>query len=169
MPKKSAPFKRKPMVEFSPERREMYIDYVRDHGVFSLAAAYAGVTPETAQVHRKADPDFESLVQAAKEDHTDMLIQEATRRAVVGFDEPIIGGPFKDKIVAKKRIYSDSLLQTLLRSKRAEYGAQGAEAIGGGGGSGGGVLIVPYAPDSIVEWVELYGEAAKGLPPVGAK
>jgi len=155
----------KPPIEFTEERKQRYIDYVREHGVYYLAAAHAGVTPETAIIHRKTDKEFGARVDEAKEQHTDMLVEAATARAVKGVRKPIVGGQFKDEIVAYEQVYSDGLMQTLLKSKRAEYGAQGVEAIGGGvgNGGGGGILIVPYAPHSIVEWVELYGEAAKGM------
>lgn len=161
-PSKKTP--RKPYVEFTPERRALYVEHVREFGTLWSAARLAGVTEETAQTHRRQDKEFAAQVEAAKQENTDQLVQEAQRRALSGTKKPIVGGPFKDQIVAHEMVYSDALMALILRSRRLEYGAAGVEALGGGiNGSGGGILIVPYAPHSIVEWVELYGEAAKGL------
>lgn len=158
---------RKPDVQFTPERKATYLQYVEEHGTLYAAARAAGVSVQTVCNHRDSDPEFKNLETAAKEEHTDMLIREATRRAVHGTKRAVIGGKDKDQIILYEQEYSDGLMQTLLRSKRGEFGNQGSEAAAGGGpagsGTGGGVLIVPQAPHSVTDWTTLYGEKAKGL------
>lgn len=156
---------RKPDVEFTPARKVKYLAHVTAHGTIYAGCAAVGITAQTLTNHREKDPEFKQLEIMAREQHTDMLVAEATRRAVVGYEKPLIGGKNKDRVVAKERCFSDGLMQTLLRAKRGEYGNEGSSAGegGGGGGGGGGVLVVPQAPHSIAEWQSLYGEKAKGL------
>lgn len=154
---------RKPDVEFTPDRKRRYLEYVQEHGTLYAAAASVGVDYTTVLNHRESDPVFKIAEKAAKEEHTDMLVREATRRAVHGVTRARIGGKDKDIVVLYEQEYSDSLMQTLLRARREEFG-KGAGEGGGAGGSGreGGVLIVPAAPHSVTEWTKLYGEKAKG-------
>lgn len=161
---KSIPLEKKVPVEFTPARKERYIEHLRENGLFYLAAECAGVSAETAQMHRKSDPEFGRRVDQAKQQHVDTLVAEAQRRAVKGVKRPIIGGLARDRIVAHEQVYSDALMQTLLRAGRAEFGPAGSEAgaAGGANGSGGGVLVVPQAPHSIADWETLYGEKARG-------
>lgn len=158
---------RKPDVEFTPERKQLYLDHVRTNGTLFIGAELAGVSSTTVQNHREKDPEFKRLEREAKEAHTDMCVAEAQRRAIQGVKRAVIGGKDKDRIILYEQEYSDGLLQTILRSKRGEFGNQGSEAAAGGGpagsGTGGGVLIVPQAPHSVTDWTTLYGEKAKGL------
>lgn len=157
---------RKAHVEFTPERKAQYIRYVEEHGTLYAAAASVSVDFQTVLNHRDSDPVFKAQELQAKEAHTDMLITEATRRAVHGVKRAVIGGKDKDRIILHQQEYSDGLLQTLLKSRRGEFGSQGSEgATGGviGGGGGGGVLIVPQAPHTVTEWHKLYGAKSKGV------
>lgn len=156
---------RKPDVEFSTGRKLIYLDWIAKEGTYYLGAKAAGVTYATVLNHRAKDPEFARAEQEAKEENTDTLIREAKRRAIEGVSKPLIGGRNKDEVVAYEQVYSDGLLQTLMKSRRSEFGSGGAEGGSGGSSSGrqGGVLIVPQAPHSVTEWHKLYGAKAKGL------
>lgn len=161
----SEKLKPKPDVPFTPERKAIYLAWVLEEGTMYLGAREAGVTYQTIVNHRAKDPEFARQEQEAKEANTDFLIKVARGRAVNGVSKPLLGGQFKDEIVCYEQVFSDGLMQTLLKSRRGEFGSQGSEGGSGGGGSGGrvgGVLIVPAAPHSITEWTALYGEKAKG-------
>lgn len=157
------PMKRKPPVEFTPERKAMFLEHFRKHGLQWLAAEYAGVRPETVQDHKRKDEVFAELYEAAKEAQTDDMIREAQRRAVEGVDEPIIGGKFKDEVVTTVKRYSDRLLETLLRSRREEFrnNAKIDASVSGG------VLVLPSSNPTIDDWEKEHGEAAKGMPEPG--
>lgn len=155
---------RKPDVQFTPERKERYLEYLRKHGTYYLAAAHAGVSYKTIQHHRESDIDFKLREELAKEENTDALVQVARKRAIDGTLKPIIGGQFKDQVVAHETVLSDGLMSLLLKAQREEFGNAGAAAgASGNGNGGGGVLIVPQAPHSVMDWHKLYGEKAKGL------
>lgn len=152
------------MVEFTLERKERYIELLRQTGRFYTSAEGVGIDERTAVEHRKQDPEFKALCEQAKQYWIDeVLVKEAVRRAVEGVEEPIIGGKFKDEIVTTVRRYSDQLLSLQLRANRMEY-RDGADAAGAGGGGGStSIMFIPMAaPETIDEWEALYGEAAKG-------
>lgn len=153
--------KPRPVVEFTLERKEQFLALFRENGLLYLSCEKVGVSERTVQDHRKQDPAFGEAYEAAKQTWIDdVLVREALRRATKGTQKPIVGGKFKDEIVAHEQVYSDQLMSLMLKSKRGEF-REGAGA-GEGGGSGGGVLLVPTAPMSMEDWEAAFSEDAKG-------
>lgn len=151
---------RKPPVEFTVERKEQFLQEYRGSGLMWASAAAVGVHERTVQEHMKLDPEFGLLVEQAKQEWIDtVLVAEAVRRATKGVHRPIIGGRFKDEVVAEEQVFSDSLLSQLLKAKRGEFRAGDGS---GEGGAGGGVLLVPTAPMSMDDWEAAFGELARG-------
>lgn len=169
MPAPSRYMTKKPPVEFTPERKQKFLEHYRKNGLQYLAAEAVGVAPETVTEHKRRDPVFKELCDAAKEAHTDELIASAMTRGVEGVTEPIIGGKDRNQIVAHKRVYSDRLLELLLKSRREEFrnNVQVDASVSGGvlvvpGQSGGtGEDGKPAKPMSPEEWQEKYGQASK--------
>lgn len=156
----------KAKVEFTPERKQIYLAELRKSGFQVIAAELAGVTPRCVQDHAMRDKEFAEQAQAAKDYHTEnVLIREAQRRAVEGVRKAVIGGKDRDEIVLYEQEYSDALLMRLLASRKVEF-SKGAGADDGtgapGSGTGGGVLIVAQAPHTLDEWEKLFGQKAKG-------
>lgn len=152
----------KPPVKVTEEIKLRYLYELRKSGLMSLSAELVGVSDQAILSARKKDPEFEEAVQQAKCRHTDeVLIKAAIERAVNGVQKPIMGGKFKDEIVAYERIYSDSLLSQLLKARSAEFREPGKES-GAYDTSNGGVLIIPAAPATIDDWQEQFGAMAKG-------
>lgn len=157
---------RKPPVEFTAERKAEFLRLFRSDpdcgGLLYLTAERVGVAPRTVQEHRKADPEFNAQYEAAHEAWIDEnLVLPALHRGRNGVEEPIIGGKFRDEVVATKRVYSDHLLSLALRARRPEY-RDGNAAAASSGGSSGGVLIVPSAPSTLDDWQKQFGELATG-------
>lgn len=152
---------RKPVKRFDEDAQRIYLEEVRRTGFLKLAAIRAGIKPETAQALRRSDPEFDEAVKNAQSMYQWDLLQEAHRRATEGVTRPIIGGQFKDEIVAQEQVYSDGLLVKLLDAQVDGFGKDSAGGAGGGGG--GGVLIIPNRVESLDDWEAAYGEAAKGL------
>jgi hypothetical protein len=151
---------RKPPVEFTAERKEQFLSEYRASGLVYLSAEACGISERTVNEHCKQDPAFAEAFEAAKQAWIDeVLVKEAVRRATQGVRRPIIGGRFKDEVVAEEQVYSDSLMSQLLKAKRGEFraGEGGAE-----GGGGGGVLMVPAAPLTMDDWETAFGELARG-------
>lgn len=151
---------RKPSVFFTEELKQVFLDHYRENGLVYLSAELTGVASTTVNDAVRADPIFAEAFREAKQANTDMLVAEAKRRAYQGVDEPIVGGKDRDEIVTYKRVYSDRLLELLLRANREEF--RNKDKVDDGGTQQGGVLVMPSRPLSIDEWEAGNGEAAKG-------
>lgn len=97
------------------------------------AAELAGVSRALVYAWRAADPKFAQAWEEALQLGIDALEDEATRRAVEGWDEPVFQ---KGALVGTVRKYSDTLLTFLLQGRRPErFKARvSAEHSGPGGG-----------------------------------
>lgn len=145
-------------VKFDAERKQRFIADMEEQGLMTLAADAAGVAERTAHEHMLKDPDFAVAVKAAKRKHTErVIVQAMINRGVIGVEEDVFGGRFKDEVVGTKRVFSDSLLLALAKTRWAEMKDDGE-----GGGAGGVMFIPAAAPMTMDQWEEQLGEAAKG-------
>lgn len=106
------------------KRKKTYLDTLRKTG--SVYAASRAATPHCRgkqgghstwyQLAQK-DPSFAEAVQAAKDDALGRFEAEAARRAVEGWERPIVSGGV---IVATEKVYSDNLLTLKLRALAPE-------------------------------------------------
>ncbi len=67
-----------------------YLKALSEVPVRLRAAEAAGIDRSTAYAHEKSDPEFAKAVAEAIEAGVDRAEQEAFRRAVVGFEEPVV-------------------------------------------------------------------------------
>lgn len=67
-----------------------FLAALREVPVLRHGCDVTGVHRTTVQKAREADPEFDKAVEQAMEDGVDKAEQEAFRRAVVGFEEPVI-------------------------------------------------------------------------------
>lgn len=168
---KSQPYQHpKSQVEFTPERKEMFLEHMRETGSQVLSAVHAGVAARTVQDHVAKDKQFAEAYVEAYNYHTDYVWKKAAyKRAIEGVKKPIIGGKDRDIVVTHVTEYSDALTLGMLRARDAEFSLGAGSSKGGGGGGGGGlggggggILIVPYPPPTKAEWEAQFGEAARG-------
>lgn len=98
-------------------------------GALTIAAGAAGVTRHTTDRWAKEDPIFFEARAMAFDAYSDLLIAEATRRAVEGLE--IIVRDRHGNVVGDERKYSDDLIKFLLKGldTKARW-AQRAEAGG---------------------------------------
>ena len=158
--------KPKPMVPFTSDRKEQYLELFRTHpelgGRKYLCAEAVGVSGSTIDYHVKNDPEFAQALEDARQAWIDEhLFSAALKRARDGVERPIIGGKFKDEIITYERVYSDSLMAMMLRAHRQEF-KDGKDNAGLNASGTGGVLIVPGAPATINEWQNQFGDLARG-------
>lgn len=120
---------------FTPERREVFFQVLEDTCSPKQAAAAAGVSRATAFYHKANDPEFRARWEKAIEVALDALLDEAYRRAALGYEEPVIhGGQLSTVTDAKTgeqkpltvRKHSDRLLEVLLKFR---YGEQMADRL----------------------------------------
>lgn len=120
---------------FTPKRREVFFQVLEDTCSPKQAAAAAGVSRATAFYHKANDPEFRSRWEKAIDVALDALLDEAYRRAALGYDEPVIHGgqlsTVTDEETGKQRPltvrkHSDRLLEVLLKFR---YGEQMADRL----------------------------------------
>lgn len=159
---------RKPAVEFTVERKELFLKTLRKIGVVNHAAELVGVTASTVYDHRKFDPVFAEEMQFAREAWIDeTLIETAVQRATQGYKKPIIGGRERNEIVTYETQYSDALHLALLKAHRPEFRDKTADVVDADQKKGG-VLIVTSSPVHTEHWETLYSAMADGSK-VGGK
>jgi len=105
-------------------------------GRITKAAAGASINPDTHYEWRKSDPEYDKAFAALRERVTDLLEDEAFRRAVEGVEEPLIGriGKDQDGVVHHAVRYSDTLLAILLKGNRPDIYRERHELTGKDGG-----------------------------------
>ncbi len=105
---------------FTAKKKARFLACLAAGWTVTKACEYAPISTHTVRQHRKKDPEFDKLVQDAIEAGTDLIEDEATRRAVDGYDRPIFQGGEEVGVV---REYSDSLMAILLKGRRrSKYG-----------------------------------------------
>lgn len=154
---------------FTVERKRDFIQTFRFDpdlgGRKHMCAESIGVCAGTVDHHRRMDPEFGEAYDEALQGWIDEnLFTPALVRARDGVERPIMGGKFRDEVVATVREFSDSLALAMLRAHRGEFKDNSKISPMGKSGNAG-VLVVPAAPLHPGEWEDLYGDMAKGLGP----
>ena len=147
----------------SIERRRLFLRAFAVRGIVLEGCRAAGVSRGAVEHWKSSSEWFYELYQIAIEEAADRIEAEAMRRAVDGYDEPVIyqGMPTSvtDPVTGEQRMltvrkYSDALMALVLKGARPEkYRDNHKVEIEG---SGGGVLIVPGVIDP-----EAWAKAAK--------
>jgi len=135
-----------------------FLAALREVPVLRHGCDVTGVDRSTVLKARKADPEFDMAVEEAMEAGVDRAEQEAFRRAVVGFQEPVVDRgrlvyayqrvvdaegkeayePVLDAhgqpVPLTVRKYSDMLLTLVLKGRRKKVYAERREITGADGG-----------------------------------
>lgn len=145
--------KRDPYV-FTVKLQAEFCKHLAILGRFTHAARAVGVGNNTVRFHEKNNPDFNEKVIDAQQEYRDRIAAEVYRRAVEGWDEPIIGGKDKDKVVCLVRKYSDRLLE--MEAKRVDPGYREKQTLNVG--QQGGVIVINASPVDADEWRDKYNK-----------
>lgn len=108
---------------YGPEVKARFVDRIRYHGRFNQASEECGISYSTAchwknPMSPQYDPEFAERFHEARELYRDRLEAEVERRAVHGVLQPVYRGGRK---VGSVRVYSDRLLELLLKRHRREF------------------------------------------------
>ena len=136
------------MTDLDPPWIDLFLRQLKSHGLINTAATTAGVSRRTVDRLREASAEFDYAVEDALEAAADELEMEARRRAVEGVDK---GVWYQGENVGTETVYSDQLLTTLLKAKRADEFAERKQITGAGG-----------APLTVV--VRSFGDAEGAAP-----
>lgn len=95
------------------KKQVAFLKAFAETGTIAAAAKVTSTYPKTVWVWRRDDPAFRARFDAAVRAFVDVLEDEAIRRAVTGWDEPVYQ---KGERVGVVRRFSDRLLEVLLRA-----------------------------------------------------
>ncbi len=109
---------------------DLFLRELRVHGLINTAATAAGVTRRRVDRERETNAEFEYAMDDALEESADALELEARRRAVEGVEKGVY---FQGTLITTEQVYSDGLLTTLLKAKRADEFAERKQITGAGG------------------------------------
>lgn len=105
-------------IKFNRAMKKKFLEAYADKGIMAYAARQVNISTTTVKMHLEADPWFKKHFDEACEIAADVLEEEAHRRAVDGYFEPIFN---KDGVhCGDKPVYSDKLLSKLLDAARPE-------------------------------------------------
>jgi hypothetical protein len=99
----------------TPEREVKFLEALKTGASVYAAARIAGIGRQTAYDWRNEDDVFAALWEEAVECGTDLMEDEAKRRGMDGYDEPVF---YQGQVCGKVRRYSDFLLDKQLRARR---------------------------------------------------
>jgi hypothetical protein len=100
-------------------RQKAFLAAYEQVGSIARAAEAAKIGRTTHWAWMRTDPEYPKKFAAAQTVASEVLIDEATRRAVDGVEEPV--GFYKGKAGGTVKRYSDILLMFLIKAKRPEY------------------------------------------------
>jgi cytosine/adenosine deaminase-related metal-dependent hydrolase len=104
--------------------------FIETHSIGDAAKA-AGIDRSTHYDWLETVPGYRQAWEATKEEATQTLEDEASRRALKGVTEGVY---YKGKPIGVKRTYSDAMMMFLLRAARPEKYRTGVELTGPNGG-----------------------------------
>ena len=150
-------YKRDPY-KFTLKVQLSFCEHLAILGRVTHAARACGISPLTVKATEKSNLEFAEMVGLANQEYRDKVAQEVYRRAVEGWEVPIIGGREKDHIVAYERRFSDRLLE--LEAKRVDSGYREKQSLNIG--QSGGVIVINASPTEKEPWREKYNRAISG-------
>lgn len=142
-------------IKFTDGLKEVFLRKLAQTGRKYQAAAAAGVTLRCAQYHEKNDPEFAAGIEEALAEYRDWVVEQGCKLAFEGVEEPIIGGKFKDRVVATKRVFATNLAAMEMRRVEPGYRDRAEVDLN----VKGGVLIAP-AGKSPEDWEQQFAKPA---------
>jgi hypothetical protein len=148
---------------FSLRRRARFIQILSSTGRVMKAARAVGYA-DTSYLHRlrREDEEFADEWDAAVEASFDVIESEAKRRAVTGVVKDVY---YKGKRVGKERIYSDSLLTTMLKAGDPDKYNRGTDSKLTVEGMVG-VAVLPMTSVSPEDWEKVAVEMHSAQPSI---
>jgi hypothetical protein len=136
---------RKAPVVFTPERRLKFLEHLEKHGLTTAAADHACVSRHTIYRTIEEDSQFAADYEDARARHTEAMEAEGFRRAKDGV---LRDRYYKDQVVGQERVYSDRLLELVLKAKCGWTEKQEVDVAIAGGVLVVGPLADPNDPEA---------------------
>lgn len=103
--------------KMTAKKRQQFLGLVANGASITRAARSIRMSRQYMYELRVKDPIFAAAWDAAEEEGTDLLEDEATRRAAEGVEEPVY---YKGDVAGFVRKYSDTLMIVLLKARRPD-------------------------------------------------
>ena len=142
-----------PLIKFTDQKKEKFCEEYARTGRKKESAQKVGVSLKTVLEHEKIDPEFVHLVDEAKAAYKDKVHKVVEKVALEGVDEPIMGGRYKDKVVATKKVFATNILAMEMRKTDAAYRNDNKVDVT----VNTGVIVVP-ANTSQEDWLKQHGK-----------
>ena len=139
----------KSRIKFDDEQKERYLKVLATTGRKGEAADSVGVSRDTVKRHIEIDPDFALAFEDALERYRDRVHDIAQSTYDGRLKKPILGGQFKDEVVAHETIIHSNILAMEL--KRVDPSFKDRQEIDMN--VKGGVLVVPDAGETKEEYL----------------
>jgi hypothetical protein len=140
-------------LKFDDDAKQRFLDDFAEHGLMWHAANAAGVHVTTVGGHLDNDPEFMQAFQEAKAQYADNIVAHHRRLCLKGVEEPIVGGPDKDEVIAHKVTYPTNLIAMELKRMEPEYKDKTEVDMT----VNGGVLVAP-SQMTPAEWTEKFAK-----------
>lgn len=145
----------------SPKKLLSFLKYVSKTGNPVQSAKLAKCRWGSIQSLVRLVPEFADMFEVAKASFAEALHSEAVRRAVKGWDEPVIGGRNRDQVVAHVKRYDSRLMELLLKRHDPLFKDQNEATVK----ITGGVLVVPGISSSQDDWEQMHNQISAPPPP----
>lgn len=143
-------------LKFDDVQKAKFLKALATHGMKGRAAEAADICLSIANNHREVDPEFAAAYEAAYEKYRDRVHKVVQKIAIRGLRKPIVGGEFRDQVVAYETIYATNILA--MEMKRVDHAWREKTEITAN--VRGGVLVAPAEVADVTEWAALYGAKA---------
>lgn len=145
---------------FDDQAKAIFLLALQQHGREKDAAIAAGVHLSTARGHMDSDPEFALACDEAEAGFRDKLRAHQHDLVFNGVERPILGGKFKDEIVATEKSYPIPLILAELKATDPErYAPKQQMEVQ----HTGGVLFIP-GPKTPEAWLSAH-TPQEALPP----
>lgn len=143
--------------KLSQRRKRAFLNALAKTGRVAQSARAAGYTDSRfLQKMRSEDEDFAKEWARAVDAAGDLLEDTAVQRAVEGVSEPVF---YKGMVVGHKVIYSDALLQFLLKHNKPD---KYRENQNNGGGSAFNFAVLPVPLANADDWEKVANKVLEG-------
>lgn len=136
-------------IKFDDDKKEIFLQVFAKTSRVSAACEAVDITPWAYRHHLAADPEFAEAFEDAKRAYRDKLHEHASNLMFEGVDRPVLGGKYKDEVVAIYKEYPIPLIQMELKRVDPDYKDRQDVNMK----SVNGVVVVP-ADMSADDWVK---------------
>jgi len=146
--------------KFTTERQAIFLTKLQQYGRIGQAANFAGVSNETINRHRKADPEFDAACRSAEITYHEMVATAILNQALVG---QIDRRWDKDgKLLSERTTYETQIRKMIVQRADPSYNDVSKQEVS----VVGGAVIVPAPVDGVETWDDVVrrmsGSSANG-------